>query len=166
MEIAFSRSFTTRSESETSRLAADLAPKLCPGDAILLKGGLGAGKTHFARALIQARLGAAGRYEDVPSPSYTLVQTYSDGQVEIWHCDLYRLGHADELLELGLEDAFEDAICLIEWPERLEHLSPSGALVVELAVGEKEGEREVTVQSSDPRWQAMFETVRLEDVDA
>ncbi len=80
----------------TTAFAAALAPRLRAGDALLLEGPIGAGKTHLARALIQARLAAAGRLEDVPSPTYTLVQTYDDGGTEIWHADLYRLsGGAD-----------------------------------------------------------------------
>ena len=90
------------------------------GDTLLLQGPIGAGKTHLARALIQARQSAAGRAaEDVPSPSFTLVQTYEAGETEIWHADLFRLGNAAEADELGLTDAFDAAICLIEWPERL-----------------------------------------------
>ena len=75
----------------TTALAERLAPRLGPGDTLLLSGPIGAGKTHFARALIKARLRAAGRDEDVPSPTFTLVQTYDDGICEIWHADLYRL---------------------------------------------------------------------------
>jgi N-acetylmuramate 1-kinase len=102
-------------EAATSRLARILAPLLQGGDAVLLEGPIGAGKTHFARALIRARL---GREEDVPSPTFTIVQTY-EAEVDIWHADLYRLTHPDEARELGLEDAFETAICLVEWPDRL-----------------------------------------------
>jgi tRNA threonylcarbamoyladenosine biosynthesis protein TsaE len=94
------------------------------GDCLLLEGQIGAGKSHFARAFIQARL---GRAEDVPSPTFTLVQSYQ-ADVEIWHADLYRLSHPDEVLELGLDEAFDSAICLIEWPDRLGSLLPKGAM--------------------------------------
>ena len=94
---------------------------------ILLDGQIGAGKTHFARALIQSLLPVP---EDVPSPTYTLVQVYPGPGFEIWHADLYRLSGPDEVHELGLEDAFETALCLIEWPERLGHLTPKSALSV------------------------------------
>lgn len=114
----------------TDHLAAHLAPHLRGGDCILLQGPLGVGKSHFARALIRARL---GRMEDVPSPSFTLVQVYDDGTVEIWHADLYRLSHPDEALELGMADAFETAICLVEWPDRLGAMTPSDALQVSLS---------------------------------
>ena len=103
-------------EFTTTSLAARMAPLLKIGDCILLEGDIGAGKTTFARSLIRARL---GRQEDVPSPTFTLVQTYNDPAGDIWHCDLYRLTHPDEAEELGLIDAFNTAICLVEWPDRL-----------------------------------------------
>ena len=68
--------------------------------------------------------------EDVPSPTFTLVQTYEDDAGDIWHCDLYRLTHPEEALELGLDEAFETAICLIEWPDRLGEIAPAGALTL------------------------------------
>jgi hypothetical protein len=114
----------------TDRLAAALARLLRPGDTVLLSGPVGAGKTHLARALIRARLGAA---VEVPSPTFTLVQTYPDPAGEIWHADLYRLGSTDELAELGLDEAMDRDLCLVEWPERLGSLAPAGALRIALA---------------------------------
>ncbi|KAA9006803.1 tRNA (adenosine(37)-N6)-threonylcarbamoyltransferase complex ATPase subunit type 1 TsaE [Histidinibacterium aquaticum] len=111
----------------TDALAARLAPRLGPGDVLLLEGSIGAGKTHFARALIRARL---GREEDVPSPTFTLVQTYETEGPEIWHADLYRLTGPGEAIELGLEDAFSTAICLVEWPDRLADIRPDSALTL------------------------------------
>lgn len=108
----------------TEAFGAWFAPRLRPGDCVLLEGPIGAGKSLFARALIQTRL---GRAEDVPSPTFTLVQTY-EADVEIWHADLYRLSHPDEVFELGLDAAFDSAICLIEWPDRLGRFAPAGAL--------------------------------------
>ncbi|MCV2867259.1 tRNA (adenosine(37)-N6)-threonylcarbamoyltransferase complex ATPase subunit type 1 TsaE [Defluviimonas sp. WL0002] len=112
----------------TEALARRLAPLLRGGDTILLEGDIGAGKTHFARALIRTRLQAIGLDEDVPSPTFTIVQTYDAGDVEIWHADLYRLSGADEIWELGLDDAFRTAICLVEWPDRLGPFRPESAL--------------------------------------
>lgn len=118
-------------EAATDRLAARLAPRLRAGDCILLHGPVGAAKTSFARSLIRARL---GRMEDVPSPSFTLVQVYEDDGTEIWHADLYRLSHPDQVLELGLTDAFATAICLVEWPDRLGVLSPPDAVNIALSI--------------------------------
>jgi len=98
----------------TSDLARALAPLLKPGDVIALRGGLGAGKTTFSRALIEALLGHA---TDVPSPTYTLVQTYDGPDFPIYHLDLYRLEHPDEVLELGWDET-QTGLALIEWPDR------------------------------------------------
>ena len=117
------------SEAHTKALAETFADCLQKGSTVLLSGNLGAGKSYFARSFIRHRL---GQNTDVPSPTFTLVQVYDDGPVEIWHCDLYRLTSVDELIELGLDDAFEEAICLIEWPERLGDLAPETSIHVEL----------------------------------
>jgi tRNA threonylcarbamoyladenosine biosynthesis protein TsaE len=114
---------------DTDRLGRILASCLRAGDTVLLEGPVGAGKTHLARALIRARLGES---EDVPSPTFTLVQTYETAETEIWHADLYRLSHSDEIAELGLEAAFDSAICLVEWPDRLGTLAPAEALHLRL----------------------------------
>lgn len=108
--------YVTQSELATGRLAAALLPHLSTPDTIALEGDLGAGKTAFARALIRAALGAD---TEVPSPTFTLVQTYQAAFGEIWHFDLYRLARAEDAYELGIEDAFATAVCLVEWPDRL-----------------------------------------------
>jgi tRNA threonylcarbamoyladenosine biosynthesis protein TsaE len=148
------------SEEETARLAAGLAPLLRPGDTILLQGGLGGGKTHFARSLVQERLRRAGRMEDVPSPTFTLVQVYDDGDGEIWHCDLYRLGGPEEVAELGLEEAFETAICLVEWPERLEGMTPPDALLARFEMQPDPGARRLRLSWSAPRWAGLLDAAR------
>lgn len=117
-------------EAATSALGARLAAVAAAGDVILLSGPIGAGKSHLARAFIRARL---GRDEDVPSPTFTLIQTYGPPEDEIFHADLYRLTHPDEVWELGLDDAFTRAICLVEWPDRLGAHLPPGALHIHLA---------------------------------
>ena len=117
----------------TAALAGLIAPRLAAGDTLLLEGDIGAGKTTFARALIRARLGDAGA--EVPSPTFTLVQVYDADGVEIWHCDLYRLSDSQEVLELGLDEAFRTAICLVEWPDRLGPDVPPGALTCRFAAG-------------------------------
>lgn len=103
----------------TADLAARMAPALRPGDTILLQGQLGAGKSHFARALIRALLGPAGQTTDIPSPSFTLVQSYDTPMGEVWHADLYRLSDPDEIGELGLDVAMEQVVCVVEWPDRI-----------------------------------------------
>ena len=102
-----------------------LAVELRPGDTVLLHGDLGAGKTTLARAVIAALCGV----EDAPSPTYTLVQSYDTfGGDSLWHADLYRIENEAELEELGLEDAFEEAITLVEWPDRLGGMQPANRL--------------------------------------
>jgi tRNA threonylcarbamoyladenosine biosynthesis protein TsaE len=161
MGVVVQRSFDLSSEQETAAFAARLAPVLRAGDTILLQGDLGAGKSHFARSLIQARLAALGRVEDVPSPTFTLVQVYDCGSVEIWHCDLYRLGGPDDILELGLDDAFETAICLVEWPDRLGPLAPAGALTLSLAMTGTPGVRTAVLTSDDARWAAILDQANV-----
>jgi len=116
----------------TRRLAARLAPLLAAGDVVALWGGLGAGKTAFARDLIAARAGAA---REVPSPTFTLVQTYELDALTIWHFDLYRIERPEETIELGFEDALAEGTALIEWPDRLGELLPAERLDIALAQG-------------------------------
>ena len=142
------------SEAATAALAARLARNLRAGDTLLLEGPIGAGKTHFARAVIKTRLQASGRDEDVPSPTYTLVQTYDDGETEIWHADLYRLAGPGDVAELGLHEAFREAIVLVEWPDRLGEETPDGALRLRFSDGPDEGSRRLLFDTADPRWRA------------
>ena len=128
-------SVALETEAETSGFGAWLAPRLQAGDAVLLSGSVGAGKTHLARALIRARLNNPGA--DVPSPTFTLVQTYEASDVAIWHADLYRIRHASEVIELGLEEAFDTTICLVEWPDRLGTFVPADPIDITLAEHEE-----------------------------
>jgi tRNA threonylcarbamoyladenosine biosynthesis protein TsaE len=112
-----------------TRFAQLCAAHLRAGDSVLLSGPVGAGKSHFARSVIQTYLGPD---TEVPSPTFTLVQVYN-GPFEIWHADLYRLTHTSELVEIGLEDALGQALCLIEWPDRLGDLPIQGALHIHLS---------------------------------
>ena len=121
-------------EAATAALAVRLSGRLDPGDTVLLSGPIGSGKSAFARALIRHRLGDPRA--EVPSPTFTLVQTYDTPEGEIWHADLYRLGHVDEIVELGLEEAFDTALCLIEWPDRLGTLAPTEAIHMTFAAGQ------------------------------
>jgi tRNA threonylcarbamoyladenosine biosynthesis protein TsaE len=127
----------------TGRLAARLAPLARPGDAILLEGPLGAGKSAFARAFLRALTGEPEL--EVPSPSFTLVQSYAlpDGG-EAHHYDLYRLEGPGDVAELGWDEA-RRGILLVEWPERLGALRPDDALTVAMAYGEGEEDRVATI---------------------
>lgn len=117
----------------TEVLAVRLAGRLQPGDTLLLQGQLGAGKSHFARAAIRALIGPGGDRAEVPSPSFTLVQVYDTALGEVWHADLYRLTDPAEAEELGLDAAMEEAVCLVEWPDRLAPDWPEGAVCLRLA---------------------------------
>jgi tRNA threonylcarbamoyladenosine biosynthesis protein TsaE len=116
----------------THALAADLARAAEPGLAILLSGPLGAGKSELARAFVRAWLGDPDA--EVPSPTFTLVQAYEAERGAVWHCDLYRLGDADEAMELGLLEAFSEAVVLIEWPDRLGPHLPADRLELGLEI--------------------------------
>ena len=132
-------------QAETLALGARLAGILQPGDIVALTGDLGAGKTTLARGCIMAKTGA----QEVPSPTYTLVQTYDAKDMEIWHCDLYRLENPNDAYELGLIDAFEDMTCLIEWPERLGTLLPEDRLTIHISFSD---EGRMAALTGGPSW--------------
>jgi len=144
-----SAEFVLQSPDATSKLARRLAPCLMPGDTLLLKGEIGAGKTFFARELLSEILLSP---EDIPSPTFTIVQTYDTRLGEVWHTDLYRLSSPSEIVELGLLDAFADAICLVEWPDRLSDLAPKSALTIEFFSGSHDEERRLSMSWQDARW--------------
>lgn len=125
----------------TADLGARLAATLKPGDLVLLSGGLGAGKSALARAIIRTLLGDAGM--DVPSPTFALVQPYESAAGPILHADLYRLASEREIDELGLLD--RDAIVLVEWPERAPSLAERASLRIELSIP-KGGGRDATIE--------------------
>jgi tRNA threonylcarbamoyladenosine biosynthesis protein TsaE len=112
----------------TTALGAALAPYLRQGDLLALAGDLGAGKTTLARGLI----GALGYHGPVPSPTFTLVQQYDTDPVPVWHFDLYRIAHRDEVIELGYDEARADGIILLEWAERLGADLPTTRLDIQL----------------------------------
>jgi len=110
----------------TDRFGVRLGRLLRTGDVVALEGTLGAGKSSLARAAIRERLEDPGA--DVPSPTFTLVQTYETAELEIWHVDLYRLDDAADAEELGLSEAFVHAASLIEWPDRIGDALPDNSL--------------------------------------
>lgn len=126
----FSRTLLLPDEAATARLAARLATALRPGDLVALRGDLGAGKTALCRALIRS---VTDPEAEVPSPTFTLVQSYDTDLGPLWHFDLYRLSGPDEVLELGWEEARAEAVSLVEWPDRLGPLLTADRL--EVAMG-------------------------------
>ena len=147
------KTFLSNGPLETKTLATEIKEYLQNGDVILLKGEIGAGKSHFARSLIQA---AMDQVEEVPSPTFTLVQTYDTKIGSIWHADLYRLSDQSEIFELGLIDAFGKEIVLVEWPDRLGHLEPQDALKIEMVILEND-KREVIFSTSSRMWEERLE---------
>ncbi len=143
-----------QSQDHTARLAEQIGAGLGPGDCLLLDGPVGAGKTHFARHLIWSLMDVP---EDVPSPTFTLVQIYETRAGELWHGDLYRLSATHEIEELGLTEAFERAICLIEWPELLGPLAPTGALSLHFQPDSaKEDARQIILETAADRWSLLL----------
>jgi tRNA threonylcarbamoyladenosine biosynthesis protein TsaE len=142
----------------TERLARAVAARARAGDVLALRGGLGAGKTTFARAFIHARPGGEAVAE-VPSPTFTLVQVYELSDVPVWHFDLYRLSNAEDAWELGIEEAFADAISLIEWPDRLGALLPSARLDLHLSVDDRSNARRARLTGHGD-WPARLEGIR------
>lgn len=136
----------------TASLGASIGQRVRPGDTLLLSGQLGAGKSHLARAIIQTAMGVPNL--SVPSPSYTLVNVYHPAcGGEIWHADLYRVASADDMIELGLDSAVQDAILIVEWPERWA-TPPLRRLELTLHIA-GDSTRELTVRTFGSDWEHM-----------
>ena len=134
------------SEGELAAFARTLAACAERGDVIALRGPLGAGKTTFARHFIRSYAGRRdGTAEEVPSPTFTLVQLYSFGDDAVWHIDLYRIGAPEDLWEIGFEEALAGGICLIEWPERAGPLLPDRRIEIGLEHTGDPARRRITV---------------------
>jgi tRNA threonylcarbamoyladenosine biosynthesis protein TsaE len=117
-----------------ARLGESVAALLRAGEAVCLWGPLGAGKSTLARGLIRA---LTGPYEEVPSPTFTLVQSYAGPKLQVAHFDLYRLTAASQAHELGLDEALDEGAAVIEWPERLEGALPEDRLDIEISILER-----------------------------
>lgn len=132
---------TTRNETETERLGMSLAAQLRPGDVVLLRGDLGAGKSVFARGVARG-LGVQG---PVPSPTFTLLNCH-EGRAPLHHFDLYRISEPEEFFAAGLFDALsDDAISVVEWPERCEEAMPLCRLEITIAPSADETARDITL---------------------
>ena len=133
----------SHSPEETEDIGARLAETLKPGAVVAFTGDLGAGKTAFTRGLARG-LGVPDR---VTSPTFTIVNEYEGGRLPLFHFDLYRLGCADELFDIGWEDYLaRGGVCAVEWSERMEELLEPGTIRVDLRRGEDESRRVITVE--------------------
>lgn len=137
---------TSRQEADTIALAADIAAQLRSGDIILLEGSLGMGKSVMARSLIQKLTQQPDLH--VPSPTFTLVQTYDTDLGPVWHFDLYRLNNPEEIYELGWEESFCHAVMIIEWPDRMGYLRPQQALTLSFQSGTQPDERIIQIKDT------------------
>lgn len=135
--------FISEKESQTAKIAAELSELSQVGDVWALHGTLGMGKSVFARAFIKNLTSA----DEVPSPTFTLVQAYSAPDFEIYHYDLYRLEKPEDIFELGVEETFYEGVCLIEWPEKMGNLAPRNMWNVLIEPDEKG--RKITVIAED-----------------
>ncbi len=135
-------SVVCRNESETVALAQKIARIAEKGDVFALFGTLGMGKSVFARGFIQSLTNA----EEVPSPTFTLLQSYDAPDFEIYHFDLYRLKSPEEIFELGMEEALHEGVCLIEWPEKMAGYLPKNCF--RLSITPDPAGRKITLSSA------------------
>lgn len=143
-------------EAATAQLANDVAMILKVGDVLCFSGDLGAGKSTLSRALIRSF--AADPELEVPSPTFTLVQTYEVGRFDLSHFDLYRLEDPEELEELGLDDLLETGASLIEWPEKADDLLPDGSLWIQITQpNDTDESRHIVFSSENSDWQARLQ---------
>lgn len=160
MRIGCLAKLLLKTELDTKRLASSLADEAAAGDVICLHGKLGAGKTTFVRAFIRT---LTSENEVVPSPSYTIIQTYEirkAGRVmDIYHADLYRISDLSELSELGLDEAFETSISLIEWPDCAASILPDNRLEIYLDFGITEDQRRVCLYGQ-ARWKPILDALK------
>lgn len=150
MSVPYRRTIAVTDEAGTRRLADDIAAILRPGDVIALHGDLGMGKSALARAIIRRLAGDPAL--DVPSPTFTLVQSYETARLPVHHFDLYRLADPDELVEIGFFELVADGAALIEWPDRAGDELPGGRLDIILAEGEGRDGRRFEFRANGGNW--------------
>tara|TARA_R110002096_G_scaffold309403_4_gene504013 strand:- start:44998 stop:45468 length:471 start_codon:yes stop_codon:yes gene_type:complete len=155
------KEFYLENLSKSRLLASRLSALLKTGDILAFEGNLGTGKTEFCRAIIHA----LGYDEDVPSPTFNLLQIYEPSIEDlktpaVWHMDLYRLENAQDVFELGIEDGFDSAVTMIEWPERMGNYLPAEHLKITLSHGDNEGSRYISFDG-DPSWEQRIKELKL-----
>lgn len=136
---------TTHSEAETAQLARLFASFLKTGDCVAFFATLGMGKSVFCRHIIQS---LNPHITHVPSPTFTLVQTYETSLGDIWHFDLYRLENPEDVFELGLDEALSSAISLIEWPQNMGELLPTDAIEIHISPRDEENSRLIEIKNA------------------
>ena len=140
---------------QTVSISRALAELVRPGDTLLLFGDIGSGKTFLSRTLIQKMMQSQGiALEDVPSPTFTILQIYDTISPTVWHLDLYRISNSEEIIDLDLEKALENNVCLIEWPENMGLYVPKRNLSITLeeTLGACDS-RTITLEFNDAGWE-------------
>ena len=138
--------YISHSVSETEAIGEALGRTLSPGSVLAYRGDLGMGKTAFTRGLARG-LGCTGR---VTSPTFTIVNEYEGGRLPLFHFDMYRLGSADELYDIGWEDYLaRGGVCAVEWSEIVRDALEPGCIRVDLRRGERDGQRRITVTEEE-----------------
>lgn len=155
----FFRQLELATEADTETFGRLIAGLLRPGDMVTLNGSLGAGKTTLARAIIRTFVSA----EEVPSPTFTLVQTYETARFPIWHVDLYRVKSKGEIRELGLEEAMDRGALLVEWSDRMGELLPRDRLDIMIEGGgdETDDTRLVKIVARGAMWVERLKALKL-----
>jgi tRNA threonylcarbamoyladenosine biosynthesis protein TsaE len=156
---SFYRSFQTETEADTAALGQEIARHLAAGDTVTLSGPLGSGKSVLARAIVRTFLPR----EEVPSPTFTLVQTYETQNFAIAHVDLYRVKAENELRELGLDEALERGVLVIEWPDRMGLQLPLDRL--DIMFEAVDGEARLMKLVGRGSWVARLKALRLPGVE-
>lgn len=156
---SFYRSFDLQTEAGTAALGREIAGHLAAGDTVTLSGPLGAGKSVLARAIVRTFLPR----EEVPSPTFTLVQTYETQNFAIAHVDLYRVKAASELRELGLDEALERGVLVVEWPDRMGLQLPDDRL--DIMFEAVDGETRLMKLVGRGSWVARLKALRLPGVE-
>ncbi len=139
-------------ESDSRRLAEAIAANLTGVEVITLSGGLGAGKTTFARALINSM---SKKKQDVISPTFNIVQIYDTDIAKVWHYDLYRIKSLSEIAELGLEEAAGNGVVIVEWPEMAGNMMPAANIHIKFDYSAFDGGRTAEI-NCDKKWDALL----------